>query len=121
MISQAPPVLLGGQSVHDKIAVVLAAHPERSVESATRAEVIDACTLAMLHEFIRDLPEGYETTLGGEGSVGNSVDGAGIQLSGGQKQRLALARARLRNPSLLILGKFPFQIRYTFFILTRVF
>lgn len=64
MISQAPPVLLGGQSVHDKIAIVLAAHPERSVESATRAEVIDACTLAMLHEFIRDLPEGYKTTLG---------------------------------------------------------
>lgn len=109
IVSQAPPVLLGGQSVHDNVAVALAAHPARTMESATRAEVIDACTLAMLHEFIRDLPEGYETTLGGEGSVGTqSVDGAGIQLSGGQKQRIALARARLRNPSFLILGKFPF-------------
>lgn len=107
IVSQAPPVLLGGQSVHENVAVALAAHPERSIESATRAEIVDACTLAILHEFIRDLPEGYETVLGGDGSVGKQAgEDAGIQLSGGQKQRLALARARLRNPSLLILGKF---------------
>ncbi|KAJ3863257.1 P-loop containing nucleoside triphosphate hydrolase protein [Lentinula novae-zelandiae] len=106
IVSQAPPVLLGGQSVHDNVAVALAAHPERTMESATEAEVVNACTLAMLHEFIRDLPEGYNTILGGDGSVGRqSEDDAGIQLSGGQKQRLALARARLRNPSLLILDE----------------
>ncbi|KAJ3772085.1 P-loop containing nucleoside triphosphate hydrolase protein [Lentinula raphanica] len=106
IVSQAPPVLLGGQSVHDNVAVALAAHPERSMESATEAEVVNACTLAMLHEFIRDLPEGYRTVLGGDGSVGKQSPGdAGIQLSGGQKQRLALARARLRNPNLLILDE----------------
>ncbi|GAW08293.1 P-loop containing nucleoside triphosphate hydrolase protein [Lentinula edodes] len=106
IVSQSPPVLLGGQSVHDNVAVALAAHPERTMESATEAEVVNACTLAMLHEFIRDLPEGYNTVLGGDGSVGRqSEDDAGIQLSGGQKQRLALARARLRNPSLLILDE----------------
>ncbi|KAF8825577.1 hypothetical protein HHX47_DHR6000094 [Lentinula edodes] len=106
IVSQSPPVLLGGQSVHDNVAVALAAHPERTMESATEAEVVNACTLAMLHEFIRDLPEGYKTILGGDGSVGRqSEDDAGIQLSGGQKQRLALARARLRNPSLLILDE----------------
>ncbi|KAE9405365.1 P-loop containing nucleoside triphosphate hydrolase protein [Gymnopus androsaceus JB14] len=91
IVSQAPPVLLGGQSIHENVALALAAHPERTVESATRAEVVDACTLAILHEFIRDLPEGYETVLGGDGSARNND--------------FALARARLRNPSLLILDE----------------
>lgn len=46
---------------------------------------------------MRDLSDGYETILGGGGV-------ADVALSGGQKQRLAIARPRLRNPSVLILG-----------------
>jgi ATP-binding cassette subfamily B (MDR/TAP) protein 1 len=49
-----------------------------------------------MHEFVRDLPLGYETILGG---------GLGVGWSGGQKQRLSMARAKLRNPTVLILGE----------------
>jgi ATP-binding cassette subfamily B (MDR/TAP) protein 1 len=67
------------------------------VEGATKEMVEEACRAALFHEFVRDLSDGYETILGGEGA-------GGVALSGGQKQRLAIARARLRNPSVLVLG-----------------
>ena len=67
------------------------------VEGATEEMVEDACRAALFHEFVRDLSDGYETILGGGGA-------AGVALSGGQKQRLAIASARLRNPSVLVLG-----------------
>lgn len=62
---------------------------------ATESEIIAAASLANADEFIRQLPQGYETKVGDRG----------IRLSGGQRQRIALARAIIRNAELLILDE----------------
>ena len=64
-------------------------------ESATEDEIIEAAKIANAHEFIVELPEGYDTNIG---------DG-GNKLSGGQKQRLSIARAVLKNPPIMILDE----------------
>lgn len=88
--------VLFDMNVHENVAMGLAGVPGRSPEEATREEVVDACRIALVHEFVRDLPEGYETQLGSKGA----------NLSGGQKQRLAIARAKMRDPTVLILGEY---------------
>ena len=61
-------------------------------KKASREAVIEAAKMAGAHEFIMELPDGYDTDIGQRG----------VKLSGGQKQRLSLARVFLKNPPVLI-------------------
>lgn len=90
------------QSLHENIAVV----PQDTVlfnesiffniqyakPDASKEEIEQAAKLANIHDFIHELPQGYETIVGERG----------LKLSGGEKQRVAIARAVLKNPRIVI-------------------
>ena len=82
IISQSPYIF--HLSIRDNLRLV---QPDM-----TEDEMIDACKLACIHEFIMSLPEGYDTVIG-EG---------GVNLSGGQRQRLAIARAFLQKTEIIL-------------------
>ncbi|MCM4170932.1 ABC transporter ATP-binding protein [Arenibacter sp. TNZ] len=64
-------------------------------ENATDEEIVAAAKIANAHDFISELPQGYNTNIGDSGN----------KLSGGQKQRLSIARAVLKNPPIMILDE----------------
>jgi ATP-binding cassette subfamily B (MDR/TAP) protein 1 len=97
MVSQGASIVFEG-TVHENVAVGITGRKQGRVEDVTREQVVKACRVALIHDFVRDLLDGYDTWLSGE---------KGASLSGGQRQRIAIARAFIRDPTVLILGTLP--------------
>lgn len=73
----------------------IAANIGYGAPGASHEAVIEAAKIAQIHDFVADLPDGYDTVVGERG----------LKLSGGEKQRVAIARVALKNPPILVLDE----------------